>query len=644
MSLEWYIKRIARMDAQEILFRFGEQAKRAVSRRMTYGWDMFQGGKVQPVPGMADALQAGMTPEIEASLRVSVAALVDGEFSAHGVDWPKQSPADSFPPDVWIYDPVTGSKWPDRDKFCFDVGYRHRTDLGDIKYVWDFNRLQFLQPLAAAVCLWHDQKAKDIIEGAIAGWYEANPPFKGLAWNSGIELSLRAVTLVFVASLCGDALGTKTNAKITAILKAHLYWLKRYPSRFSSANNHLIAELLGAFAIASVVSDVETINHARKGLEREVLLQIFPDGVGAEQSPTYGAFTAEMVLVADFIARGFGQGLSAITGDRLKAYATHVSWLSNTHGRVPDIGDDDGGRVVSLCNRRELSYPTSIARCIMAQFNTQTTLPVSKDQPELRHAFFSATDQKVALPSGFQSFPIGGYSVVRETRATKEMHMVMDHGQLGYLSIAAHGHADALSFTLSLDNEDIIVDPGTYLYHSGGAWRDWFRGTRAHNTITVGGTNQSVIAGPFNWSRKANCQLLDVQTGSNWLICATHDGYKKQFGVNHKRTISALADGIAIVDVLEPALSSDLEIESVLQLAPGLNVENNGLQLVVKKGEHAVLKITYSHPGDIKQIIGGSETEGGWVSHAFGEKIEAVRLVWCGLMPAGGLRTELTWV
>ncbi len=652
MSLKWYIKRIARMDAQEILFRFGEQLKRAASRRKTYDWTMFAGSTVLPVPNMADKLKLGMTPAIDISLKASVAALIDGQFSAHGVSWPKRSIASSFPLDVWTYDPITGSSWPDRDKFCFDVSYRRNHDLGDIKYVWDFNRLQFLQPLAAAVCIWNDTKAKDLIEGAIQGWYEANPPFKGLAWNSGIELSLRAISLIIVVSLCGEALSAKTNAYITAILKAHLYWLKRYPSKFSSANNHLIAELMGEFAIASVMSDTKTASTARKGLETEILLQILPDGVGAEQSPTYGAFTAEMVLVADFIAQGFGQGLSAATGDRLKAYATHITWLSNTHGYVPDIGDDDGGRVISLCNTRELSYPTSIARCIEAQFSQPHTLPVSNDQPELRHAFFFSQDyahySTAALPSGFETFPIGGYSVVRETRANRAMHMVMDHGQLGYLSIAAHGHADALAFTLSLDNEDIIVDPGTYLYHSGGAWRDWFRGTRAHNTVTVQGVNQSIIAGPFNWSRKANCQLLDVNKGSNWLLSASHDGYVKQFGVHHMRTISALADGIAVVDTFKLTKNSvsnaDIEIESVLQLAPGLSVEDNGLQLIVKKCERDILKITYSHLGEIKRIIGGNETEGGWVSHVFGEKSPAIRLVWCGIMPVGGLRTELTWI
>jgi hypothetical protein len=79
----------------------------------------------------------------------------------------------------------------------------------------------------------------------------------------------------------------------------------------------------------------------------------------------------------------------------------------------------------------------------------------------------------------------------------EERGSFLDHGPLGYLSIAAHGHADANAVTLSLDDRPILVDPGTYLYYSCGKWRDWFRGTRAHNTLNVQGADQSISAAPL---------------------------------------------------------------------------------------------------------------------------------------------------
>jgi len=116
------------------------------------------------------------------------------------------------------------------------------------------------------------------------------------------------------------------------------------------------------------------------------------------------------------------------------------------------------------------------------------------------------------------------------------MLLVFDHGPLGYLSIAAHGHADALSIWLHVDGQPLLVDAGTWRYHGAGATRDRFRGTAAHNTLTVAGADQSEIAGPFNWSRKADCRVLSL-TDAPWSVEAEHDGYRRRFGCLHRRRI-----------------------------------------------------------------------------------------------------------
>jgi uncharacterized heparinase superfamily protein len=86
----------------------------------------------------------------------------------------------------------------------------------------------------------------------------------------------------------------------------------------------------------------------------------------------------------------------------------------------------------------------------------------------------------------------------------REIRIIIDSGELGYLSIAAHGHADALAFTMSVAGKEILVDPGTYSYHTLPRWRNYFRGTAAHNTVVVDGKNQSVIGGNFMWVKHAS--------------------------------------------------------------------------------------------------------------------------------------------
>ena len=91
----------------------------------------------------------------------------------------------------------------------------------------------------------------------------------------------------------------------------------------------------------------------------------------------------------------------------------------------------------------------------------------------------------------------------------EEVFCLADAGELGYLSIAAHGHADALSFTLAVGDEQLLVDPGTYTYHLDPEARAYFRGTRAHNTITLDGQDQSVAAGPFLWTHRARAAMQE---------------------------------------------------------------------------------------------------------------------------------------
>lgn len=647
MSLAWYLNRLAAMSPPELIHRVGEQAKRRVSRRRRYGWEAFKPkGRMLAVPGLAERLRGGADEPFRNALNEAAASLLAGHFSAHGVDWPQRDAADPFPAEMWRLDPVTGKLWPGAEIYCYDISYRHARDIGDVKYVWDYNRLQFLQPLAAAVALDGRPDALRAIESAISSWKAANPPFGGLGWNSGIELALRAVTLVLVVSLCGEHLSANTRSDIHAILHAHLYWMRRYPSGFSSANNHLVSEVMAEFIVASVLPDepgaVKIADHARHALEHEAGLQLLADGVGAEQSPTYGAFTAEMLLIADLVARQFGKPLGPVVSERLRAFARFVAVLSDADGAVPAIGDDDEGRVLSLSHEREAAYPASVARAIAGHLGEAPMVPASGDKPELRNALFPDRGVHAAPADGIHRHDIGGYCVVREQRAGKRVKLVLDHGPLGYLSIAAHGHADANAIALSLDDKPVLVDAGTYLYHSGGVWRDWFRGTGAHNTVRLAGLDQSTISGPFNWSHKANASLGRVEDGEAWSLTARHDGYAKRLGVEHVRTVSAAPAGIEIVDRLVGTGSPEAEV--IFQFAPGLDVSAGEGGWSVHRDGAPVARLSFSEAGGVSVSSGGDTPgQGGWVSPNFGTKLPAPRLVWRGRLPAEGLRTSLSW-
>lgn len=629
------------MGGPEILHRVGERAKKSLARGTLEGWGRYQTeGSVPVLPGIRhNVLSASST--LRTQIDAAAQSVLQGRFAALGCSWPQRAASDSFPPELWRLDPVTGNLWPGADRYCFDVSYRTHGQLGDVKYVWELNRLQFLQVLAAHALSTDDTRAVRAIEAAVDSWYAANPPFRGIAWNSGIELGLRAISLLTVTSLCGDKLAPPVVAKIRTILNAHAVWLARYPSRFSSANNHLVAEAAGEFLITSAMPELPQASslhaHARTTLVRESTRQILEDGVPAEQSPTYGAFTAELLLLCAAVAKAAGRPLASAVDDRLGRFAHFVGWLANEHAQVPTIGDDDEGRVFTS-GQHEPAYAASVAAAIAGYLAE----PAQGPRPpicELRDVIFHAPES-ASVHLGMKTFPDGGYTVIREVKKGYLVQIVLDHGPLGYLSIAAHGHADALAVTAAIDGRAVFIDPGTYLYQSGGPWRDWFRSTPAHNTLNIDGASQSVISGPFNWLHKAATTLENTQTGASWSVTASHDGYVSRFGARHRRTVAATADGFVVRDTLEGCTGKRVEI--VFQLAPDCAAQRDGDCVELMREGRRLASLRFDCPGEIALQQGGAIGEGGWCAPSFGQKTPATRISWRGIVPADGVAATVS--
>src|SRR5271156_34878 len=147
--LAWYAWRLAAMSPREIAHRVREQVKRSGLRRSAGQWGMFdvRPGSLFPLPPLMGALRRPMPDAWDADLRAAVHGILEGRFSALGREWPSVEGA-MWRSDAWLRDPVTEKTWPGAPIYSFDIDYRHSSALGDVKYVWEVNRLQFLQPVA----------------------------------------------------------------------------------------------------------------------------------------------------------------------------------------------------------------------------------------------------------------------------------------------------------------------------------------------------------------------------------------------------------------------------------------------------------------------------------------------------------------
>src|SRR5262245_20250157 len=222
----WTGRRLSAMSGPEIVHRVGDQLRRRCSRFDQRDWVAAApvGTPLPVLPGLREGLTAMPTP---AALREQWREVAEraraGRLLLLGREWPGVQG-----PDKWHLDPISGRPWPSR-RYCHAIDHRHASEHGDIKYVWEINRLQHLQPIAALAMVEHDSALAKFCADEIESWIDATPPFLGVSWKTGIETALRAVSLVVVTTLIGEQSFEKSQRlKLWGTLAAHAAWLARF--------------------------------------------------------------------------------------------------------------------------------------------------------------------------------------------------------------------------------------------------------------------------------------------------------------------------------------------------------------------------------------------------------------------------------
>lgn len=631
-----------------MLHRTVEVARKQRTKWFEQGWSRYDAGTgpVPKLPGLR-ARVAGCPAALRDAVSKAAEKFRGGHFEALGVSWPRDAVTMDFPAELWTLDPRTNSIWPGRGVFCFEVPYRLRSGGKDVKHVWEFGRLQFLPVLAADVLLHDSAESQRAMVAALDSWYKHNPPYEGVHWAELLNVAIRGINILLALTLAGERMPLPTVARARSLLSAHAHLLSRFPSLHSSANNHLVAEAAAEYLIAIAMPNrgdaSATRARAHRTLVEEATKQILSDGSAAEQSPSYGAFTVEFLLLAAVVSEEAGDPLPISVRERLCAFAEAVEWLSGVTGALPSSGDNDEGRVLTLGVHEPL-YPLAIAGAVRAA-NGMTLRAAIAPPHDLRQAVCGMPVLAATAPAGQRCWPHGGYSVDRREVSGRQCVMTMDHGPLGYLSIAAHGHADALCVTLEVDGIPLIVDPGTYLYHAGGAWRDWFRSTAAHSTLNLAGSDQSRMAGPFNWLAHASVVLHEWRKGADWVWRAAHDGYISEYGLTHERTVHAREDGYEITDRLIARRGAGKGTKTpanvVFQFGAGLKLKTLATRCVVVRNDEEVAELEFDGAGTLVWHEGAENFDGGWVSPRFGIRVPAPRLVWRGPVGVDGAKVRI---
>jgi hypothetical protein len=538
----------------------------------------------------------------------------------------------------WNCDPLTNTVAP--LVFGKTLDYRNPNLVGNIKYLWEPNRHLHLVTLAQAYYLTKDYRYLSGIKGQLDLWFTQCPYPLGPNWTSSLELGIRLINWSFIWQLIGqrssplfeDSEGSAFLERWMISVYQHVHFIKGYFSKHSSANNHLIGEAAGIF-IASVTwpyweNFIQWRKLAKALLEKEALLQNGADGVNKEQAISYQQFVLDFLIIAYLAGQANEVEFSDAYWNRIEKMLEYLASIMDYAGNVPMIGDADDGFVVTLSKQQNWCPYKSLLATGAVLFNrgefkakaktlddkTRWLLGVKAEQkyPEIK-------EKTSGLPI-CNEFPEGGYHIIGcDFETSNEIRAIVDAGPLGYREIAAHGHADALSFTLSIAGLEFLIDPGTFAYHTEQKWRDYFRGTSAHNTIRVDQLDQSISGGNFMWLRKANArtEIWNSDESVDRFV-GTQDGYSRlNDPVIHKREVKLLKKHrkLLIADTLE--CKKQHVIECFWHFSEECRLIKDGNIIKAFNGDQRIeLKISDHYP-EIKVFEESFSPPAGWVSRNF---------------------------
>jgi hypothetical protein len=590
----------------------------------------------------------GVAPGARAALLTAADDLMAGRWRVFA-----HERLDMMPAPDWFQDPRTGRSALNAT-YCFAIDHRDEATVGNIKYVWELSRHTHCTVLAAAYHLTGRQRYAQAVATQLRSWWNDNPFLSGINWTSGIELGLRLIAWTWIRRLLAGWSDVASlfdeNPHFLRQLHHHQEYLATFPSRGSSANNHLIAEAAGQFTAAAALPVFPESDSWRRAaqqvLQREVPRQVFPDGLHRELASEYHGFVLELALVAALEGEAQGCSLGPLVWDALCRMTDALAAIVDVRLRPPRQGDGDEGHglLVDAPDYDRWSSLLATGERLFGRLPWWPQIP----RGDVRTTLLTHLAAPPQLPADRPTmrpalFPDAGQVILRGAPGDEpELWCRLDAGPHGYLAIAAHAHADALALEVREDGVEVLADPGTYCYHGDAPWRTYFRSTFGHNTLELGGTDQSDMGGPFLWTRSADGEVLEARgldSGPEARVSARHGGYDVlDHPATHERTVTLdrRSRRLTVRDRIDAGAAHACRL--TFHLGPEITCELRDVQALLRwhvDGRQRSARIGLPPALEWTAIIGRTDPIAGWYAPGFDRKVPVTTLVGVGTIAPG---------
>jgi Heparinase II/III-like protein/Heparinase II/III N-terminus len=531
-------------------------------------------------------------------------AILGGEYPLMGYG----SPSLGVNPD-WHCDWVSGKRWPlEASRNLLIV----RHDGSDVKVPWELSRLQFAPVVAKAHLLTGDNKYRTGLQCLLTDWIIRNPLEMGVNWTIAMEAALRGISLCLTMDLLWPFAGEEQPwlELLTRSLWQHLRFIEAH-SEFSYMlrSNHYLSNIVGLTTLSAYLHGPgmpQRVEKYARAVDREILLQTYPDGGDCEASTGYHVLVAQMFLHSFRVQQRCGIAINREFETRLGLMFQWISALADSEGKLPHIGDCDNGRAELLLDDISQSALPSRARHslrvggLSGLASYLLKLGFGGDQADA--VWFGGAG---GATLGSEDKPISlmresGVAIARSREAVA-VFCAMPNGLGGK---GSHTHCDKLSVMFRLGDEEVFCDSGSRGYTRSAEIRNLYRSTKAHNTLVVDGADQNIIPPDdrslFQCGNEAAVSAIEVSGGGEetmWLR-ASHRGYAR-FGIEHQRTVHLDATALLLIDELSGTGEHMLDLRFLLGPEWQISSQTNAGQAVscvIDGSRHLTLRCEAESP------------------------------------------------
>lgn len=457
---------------------------------------------------------------------------LENKFKVLGSGWVTLEPM------VWNIDLRTKQKW---EQPLFYLKQRTNTQRGaDIKSPWDLSRGHFLLWLGEAYLLTKDEKYAQKVVNLLCHWIENNPVMYTVNWACSMDVAIRAVNWMYALHMISSSAAFTEDfaERVSISLYQHGLFIRcNLEKSVLWSNNHYTSDLIGLLYIGTLfrhtVKGRRWRNFALNEFYDQTRKQILPSGIHYEKSTSYHRLMVELTAYTLAMLKRTGESIPNDVIFLTQKMYDYVGTYIMPSGYAPLLADNDDGRFLPFtCGEFDRhGYLLDAAGIDQRIVNSGIT-------PFFNLGYNGNTYEYQDIGVVFMK-KYGTYLLLNNSGFSRYSE--------GKSIIATHTHNDQLSFVFSIGEDDVIIDPGTYVYTSSIEDRNEFRSTRKHNTAIVDDEEQNVLSGSDAFLMTINNKDRKIWTDRD---CCGGSYRTIKGGLLHQRRFEIKNGKLEIIDTL----------------------------------------------------------------------------------------------